>query len=319
MSSDTLVKLALETLGCSQKELAKKLGVSPSQISKWKATEYMSIEMSNRLKEIVNIVGYEPDFIYWVGGIVQARQWEKLINEIAEYALCLCETGYATDPLLVQDENGARGMLCVHTISILRDLGITIPQVFPEELLQDDSYLNHEKQNHLYDLIRDGYEALNNVYGFFHAHIAPIVFEFEINDVSANLDGVEIGYLGRQMESELIDLAFSMVAEESILTPNVRSFQHKTNRTFVEYIKKIKQYAFHKSIPLKVELSDLLSGDTESLRESAEISNMGLTLDQLHPDIYMNEIIHNLRFMRQVLPSICKKLGITDLEFMEQK
>jgi transcriptional regulator with XRE-family HTH domain len=318
MSSDTLVKLALNSLGCSQKELAKKLGVSPSQISKWKSTEYMSLEMQDRLKEIANIEGYEPDFIYWVGGIEQARQWEKLIKEIAQYALLSCETGYVTDFLETDDEL-LRGMLCRHTISILRDLGMTIPQVFPEELLLDDSYFNHEKQNHLYDLIRDGYEAFNNVYGFFYAHIAPIVFEFEISDDPAHLDGVEIGYLGRQMESELLDLAFSMVAEESILTPNVRSFQHKTNRTFVEYITKIKQYAFHKSIPLKVELSDLLSGNTESLRESAEISSMGLTLDQLHPDIYMNEIIYNLRFMRQVLPSICKKLGITDLELKEQK
>jgi ribosome-binding protein aMBF1 (putative translation factor) len=39
------IELALGTLGCSQKELALKLKVSPTQISKWKNGEYMSSEM----------------------------------------------------------------------------------------------------------------------------------------------------------------------------------------------------------------------------------------------------------------------------------
>jgi hypothetical protein len=276
----------------------------------------MSLEMSDRLKEIVNIVGYEPDFIYWVGGIEQAREWEKLVNEIAEYALMSCETGYVTKTLLVDDENGDRGMLCLSTISILRNLGVIIPQVFPEELLLNDSYGNFEEQNHLYNLMRDGYVALNNVYGFFEAHIAPIVFEISNNP--PNDDEVEIYNLGLEMESSLIGLAFSMVGKESVFTPNVSCFQNTINKTFVEYITKVKQYAFHKSIPLKVELSELLSGDSEWLRESAEIAALGLNLNQIHPDIYMNEILNNLRFIRRVLPTICEKLGMTDLEFKEQ-
>jgi transcriptional regulator with XRE-family HTH domain len=36
MNSEAFVELALKTLSCSQKELALRLGVSPSQISKWK-------------------------------------------------------------------------------------------------------------------------------------------------------------------------------------------------------------------------------------------------------------------------------------------
>ena len=36
------IELALSTLGCSQKDLALKLKVSPTQISKWKKGEYMS-------------------------------------------------------------------------------------------------------------------------------------------------------------------------------------------------------------------------------------------------------------------------------------
>jgi ribosome-binding protein aMBF1 (putative translation factor) len=44
------IELALNTLGCSQKDLARKLKVSPTQISKWKQGEYMSSEMEDRIR-----------------------------------------------------------------------------------------------------------------------------------------------------------------------------------------------------------------------------------------------------------------------------
>jgi uncharacterized protein YjcR len=47
MDSDALIELALKKLGCTQQALAKRLGVSPTQVSKWKSngTEHMSFEM----------------------------------------------------------------------------------------------------------------------------------------------------------------------------------------------------------------------------------------------------------------------------------
>lgn len=48
------IELALSTLGCSQKELALKLKVSPTQISKWKKGEYMSSEMKNVLESLLS-------------------------------------------------------------------------------------------------------------------------------------------------------------------------------------------------------------------------------------------------------------------------
>ena len=40
MDSEALVKLALSHLQCSQKELATRLDVSPTQITKWKKGEH---------------------------------------------------------------------------------------------------------------------------------------------------------------------------------------------------------------------------------------------------------------------------------------
>ena len=49
------IEFALAILGSNQKELAARLGVSPTQISKWKKGEYMSSEMENRIKELTKI------------------------------------------------------------------------------------------------------------------------------------------------------------------------------------------------------------------------------------------------------------------------
>jgi transcriptional regulator with XRE-family HTH domain len=55
MYSESLIKLALLKDKCTQKELALKLHVSPTQISKWKAGETMSSEMENRVRELTGI------------------------------------------------------------------------------------------------------------------------------------------------------------------------------------------------------------------------------------------------------------------------
>ncbi|MDR2173019.1 MAG: helix-turn-helix domain-containing protein, partial [Burkholderiales bacterium] len=60
MNSDALVQLALDSLACSQKELALRLGVSPTQISKWKKGEYMSEEMADKLRLLAEIGDLDP-------------------------------------------------------------------------------------------------------------------------------------------------------------------------------------------------------------------------------------------------------------------
>lgn len=42
MNGEYFVRLALHTLKCTQKDLASHLGVSSTQISKWKKGEHMS-------------------------------------------------------------------------------------------------------------------------------------------------------------------------------------------------------------------------------------------------------------------------------------
>lgn len=60
MNSEHFVRLALDILKCSQKELAGKLGGSSTQISKWKKGEHMSDDMEKKFRKITNIGEYSP-------------------------------------------------------------------------------------------------------------------------------------------------------------------------------------------------------------------------------------------------------------------
>ena len=53
MNGEYFVRLALHTLKCTQKDLASHLGVSSTQISKWKKGEHMSADME-KSSEILN-------------------------------------------------------------------------------------------------------------------------------------------------------------------------------------------------------------------------------------------------------------------------
>ena len=62
MKSSSLIELALSAQGCTQRELALRLGVSPAQISKWKNGEHISFAMSDKVSELAGLDDLDPDF-----------------------------------------------------------------------------------------------------------------------------------------------------------------------------------------------------------------------------------------------------------------
>jgi len=90
MKSSSLVELALSAQGCSQKELAIQLGVSPAQISKWKKGEHISFDMSNKLSELAGLNDLDADFVLLAGSKEDAKN------------------GYSLSAALLNSPSGAR-------------------------------------------------------------------------------------------------------------------------------------------------------------------------------------------------------------------
>lgn len=321
-NSSELILVALKLLECNQKTLAEKLDVSPTQITKWKNGEYMSIEMREKLEGMLDLKDMPPNMVLMSGSVENATEWMSLIYCLASLADESSESGYHTIPLIDAGELELLGWSTFYTLS---EMGVTLPSSFPDELRDfdriydnDDDYDDNDDGEGALDLIFDNpyasliyniYLKLNDVYGFYAAYIKELMYreELDLFDTAAC-----------NIESGLLDLAASKLDEEDTeLAANFRSFQFKVKKDFEEWLNIIKLSAIQYNVPLRAEMLDMVYKSADALGHHAERESLGFNKDQLHPDIYMNELLVGMRTMHAVLPLILEKLGIEGIELDE--
>lgn len=311
--STELVLLALKLLKCNQKTLAEKLSVSATQITKWKAGDYISIDMREKIENMLDLKGLPTNMVLMSGSVENAIQWKSLIDTIASIVGSMSETGYATKPLVYQEEFGELGW---STFLTLDEMGVVLPDTFPDELKEanqaynddSDEYGDNEEafdvifSNPYAALIYKIYKNLNDVYGFYAAYVSKIMFndELDLFDTAA-----------ANIEPCLMDLAASKLDEEDAdLATNFPGFRFKTNINFEEWLGIVKLAAVEHNVPLGAELLDMIHQSPDALCHNVKRQALGFNKDRLHPDIYMNELLVGMRTMRAVLPHILKKLDI---------
>jgi transcriptional regulator with XRE-family HTH domain len=304
VDSDSLVQLALGALSCSQKELAAKLRVSPTQISKWKKGEHMSHEMEERLRGIAKIGDRDPAFVLSAGSLQDAIKWERLIHHLAKWAEESAETGYYTPPL-----HEDMDFLCGETFRVLGKMGVALPKVFPKEL---DVNYDRGDGNDVWDLIEKNaysniihkmYRSLNDVYGFYAAYVSELINDDDLNLMETSADNIE---------PCLLSLAACKIDVSEEFASKLREFRYQTTKDYEEWLAVVKDKAFRAGVPLRAELLDLVHNSGDELGHEAEAESLGFNASRLHPDIYMNELLVGMRTIHQVLPAIMKKLGIQE-------
>jgi hypothetical protein len=214
------------------------------------------------------------------------------------------------------------------TFRTLKHMGIAWPQAFPAELEKIDyellawwrsdnpeqvgdeesdsdafwTLISRNPHAHLIDSI---YKSYTDVCAFFTANLHPLIYN---EHSEGGLDAIGSSHWElEEIDSHLLSLAASKLDFEDtnglVTKEQFELFQRKITKDYVRWLTKLKKMAYESQVPLPVEVMDLVSQSAGELGSEAECAEMGYRSLQIHPDIYMNELLQGMRMIHQVLPA----------------
>lgn len=314
MAKNTLLKVALDKLGCTQTALAEMLGISRAQVSKWKNGENISPEMARRIQALIGITeDADPSLIALTGSIEDAVLWEELCLVLLSIAAENDRSGYSLSPVELEfDDN----LFTFTILDALSGAGVIIPREFPNELrvgltinqseCDFDTAFEALNNHPVSKLILDMLTTLANINGYYLTSVEAVINSLNtIKDykVSSAIENIEAG---------LISLALAKTQVDRNIAPNFSSFRRATIEEYEDWLWQLKVDAVKQCVPLKNEIMSLVYEEPETLALATEDESSGLNQKPIHPDMYINELLLGMRKIQKVLPEICRKLDIAE-------
>ena len=310
--SKSIFDIALGHTKLTKAELAQNLGTSVAWLSKWANDGNFPFEVEGALDKMLGLEGLCLDLVEAAGSIEDARKWQHLFASLAEEACNSIETGFDM-PTLLDDDND----LGSSVIRLLNDMGVEIPQEFPNELLEpegdlvsDDeieAWTLHLDEHPIVLLIRKIFAANINLLSFYFAFVQPLIDRKEHATRWA-----ELGISQYVFEESLLDLAACNIGVPIEIAKNMGVFYHQTTVQFLGWLRTIKREAYAMGFAFEAEIMDLITNDVETLGQSAmgHVKTLGVLTG--HPDMYIDDMSYKINAIHRVMPLILQKLGITE-------
>lgn len=222
-----LIQLALVQKQYTQRQLAEWLGVSATQITKWKQGEYMSDKISKHIIAELKLGEVPPKVILAVGSIAQAKRWCQTVNHLANLV--------------------AKGHICFadkidiyeQLIDILKCFSIDYAE-FP--MITAKTAKKAIKKHMVLQFIHDLFVEYVSIFAVYQTHISPLNWEKD-----------------EAFRERLLTLAATNLTVSQFETD--KTFERMKNDTIEDYqslINELKLYCLHSNKPLKIELSHLI-------------------------------------------------------------
>ncbi|MFS1429015.1 hypothetical protein LMH73_018180 [Vibrio splendidus] len=306
-----LIESALTILGCNQKELAQKLNVSQTQISKWKSDEYMSEHYCNELKGLIGIGETEIDLFLQVKCPVVALELKVIIDSIVVAA----DENSASPYSVEAHSDYQSGMLSSKIIIAIQEMGVKISTPLNDEIsaihtllvngAQDedafDSYLEKIDSQRYFYFISKAAENFANLCAFHTAYVY-------------DLDNVLIGLEEEvwSVESKLLKLAVALACDDLELTYYTMSKQAIQKELRKELLL-LNYEADIKGIALPIDLLLLANtDDTELLCRLAEKQAYNFNNKNITPaSTKVEKVEVDINRVASLITDMCDQLGIT--------
>ena len=178
--------------------------------------------------------------------------------------------------------------MCAITCDIVKDMGFQWPNTFPAELDFDYNHFEKEldedweKENErIHDAVHSNpiarviegiFEAYNDMY---HYCERSGVFALIHDDRIRTCDGSEVDSAAEQMDDCLLRLSAAKINDDA--APNsaaYKKFKQETFRDYMHWIKLVKEEAWKETVPIPVELADLLNKSHGELGAEVEFAGI---------------------------------------------